>query len=195
MKILAIILSSVMFVSCNLFSTRTPEEPDSDATGYIPPTSYDLVIENLKNSLAEKNLNNYLLCFSDSSFTEIKDFNYIATPQIAAQNQNLFANWGVESEEKYFNSMITASLDQVRPSLTFTDERYQNFSDSIIFTSNYLLNINFNDQQSSNNYAGNLRIVLKNSPTGFWYITSWYDFEREDTELLTWSFLRSKYYY
>lgn len=184
-----------MFVSCNLFSTRTPEKPDSDATGYIPPTSYDLVIENLKNSLAEKNLNNYLLCFSDSSFTEIKDFNYIATPQIAAQNQNLFANWGVESEEKYFNSMITASLDQVRPSLTFTDEQYQNFSDSIIFTSNYLLNINFNNQQSSNNYAGNLRIVLKNSPTGFWYITSWYDFEREDTELLTWSFLRSKYYY
>ncbi|MFN3195007.1 MAG: hypothetical protein ACE364_03555 [Chlorobiota bacterium] len=195
MKIFAFILSSVILVSCNLFSTRTPEEPDSDATGYIPPTSYDLVIENLKNSLAEKNLNNYLLCFSDSSFTEIKNFNYIATPQIAAQNQTLFSNWGVESEEKYFNSMITASLDQVRPSLTFTDEQYQNFSDSIIFTSNYLLNINFNDQQSNNNYAGNLRIVLKNSPTGFWYITSWYDFEREDTELLTWSFLRSKYYY
>lgn len=195
MRWLLIILLTISMVSCELFSTRTPENPDSDATGYIPPTSFDLVILNLKNAVAEKNLNNYMLCFSESGFTEIRDFKYYATPKSAAQNQTLFSNWGRQSEEKYFNSMITASIDQVKPNLAFTDEQYQNFSDSIIFTGNYLLNINFNDPQSNNNYSGNLRLVLKNSPTGFWYITSWYDFERDDSELLTWSFLRSKYYY
>lgn len=195
MKYLLIILLPLLINSCELFSTRTPEKPNNGGTGYIPPTSYDLVIENLKNSIKERNLNNYLLCFSDSSFTGISEFVYIADPQTMAQFQGLFSEWSIKSEEKYFTSMVASILDATNPNVNFTDVEYQNFNDSIVFTGNYFLNIEFTNDFSDRNYSGSTRIVMKSSSTGFWYITSWYDFQSEDKTLYSWSYLKSKYYY
>lgn len=195
MRWLVIILLPLMLTSCDLFSTRNPEQPDTAGTGYIPPTSYDLVIENLKNSIKERNLNNYLLCLSDSSFTGISQFEYIADPQISSQFQGIFSEWNTNSEEKYFSSMVSSILEETKPILNFTDGKYQNFIDSIIFNGTYFLSINFSDEQSEKNYNGTTRIVLKRSSTGFWYITSWYDFQANDNNLFTWSYLKSKYYF
>jgi len=190
-----IILLALTVTSCELFSTRTPEKPDNSGTGYIPPTSYDFVIENLKNSIKERNLNNYLLCLSDSSFTGISQFEYISDPQTMAQFQGIFSEWDIKSEEKYYTSMVSSILEKTNPSLNFTDVEYQNFNDSIVFTGTYFLNLEFTNDLSENNYSGNSRIVLKNSSTGFWYITSWYDFQSDDKTLFTWSYLKSKYFY
>lgn len=195
MRYLFIILLPLLLNSCDLFSTRNPERPDTGGTGYIPPTSYDLVIANLKNSIKERNLNNYLLCFSDSSFTGISQFEYIADPQSSAQFQGIFSEWNIKSEEKYFTSMVSFILDETNPNLNFTDVEYQNFNDSIVFTGTYFINLEFANEFSGNNFSGNSRIVLKNSKSGFWYITSWYDFQSNDNSLLSWSYLKSKYYY
>lgn len=195
MRMLLYIFISISFFSCDLFQTRTPEEPDISGTGYIPPTSYDIVIENLKNSIKEKNLNNYLLCLSDSSTSGLTDFIYIADPQSMAQFQVLFSEWYRRNEEKYFTSMVASILDETNPNVNFTDVEYQNFNDSIIFTANYYLNIEFTNDLSDRNYSGNTRIVLKNSSSGFWYITSWYDFQSDNKSLYSWSYLKSKYYY
>ena len=181
--------------SCELFETRTPEEPSTSGAGYIPPTSYDLVIENLKNSIKEKNLNNYLLCFSDSSFTGISHFDYIPDPVTYAQFQALFSEWNIDSEGKYFTSMVSSFLDETIPSVNFTDTEFQNFNDSIIFKGTYYLNFEFTNDLSDRNYSGKTMMVLKNSPSGFWYITSWYDFQSDDKDLFSWSYLKSKYYY
>jgi len=195
MKWIIIILMPIIITSCDLFGTRNPEKPDTVGTGYIPPTSYDVVIENLINSIKEKNLNNYLLCLSDSSFTGISQFEFIADPQISAQFQGIFSEWNINSEEKYFTSMISSVLEETNPILNFTDSEYESFNDSIIFNGNYFLSINFSDEQSEKNYSGNTRIVLKRSSSGFWYITSWYDFQSNENILFTWSFLKSKYFF
>lgn len=195
MRWILIIFIPFVINSCELFSTRNPEKPDNGGTGYLPPTSYDLVIENLKNSIKERNLNNYLLCFSDSSFTGISQFTFIADPQIMAQYQGIFSVWDIKSEEKYFSSMVSNILEETNPSLNFTDVEYQNFNDSIVFTGTYYLNIEFSNDITNKNYTGNSRIVLKNSSTGFWYITSWYDFQSNDNNIYSWSFLKSKFYY
>ena len=79
--------------------------------------------------------------------------------------------------------------------MNFTDTEFQNFNDSIVFTGTYFLNFDFSNDLTEPNYSGNSRIVLKNSSSGFWYITSWYDFQSEDNNLVTWSYLKSKYYY
>lgn len=195
MRWILIILIPIVLTSCELFTTRNPEKPDNVGTGYLPPTSYDLVIENLKNSIRERNLNNYLLCFSDSSFTGISQYKFIADPQIMAQFQSIFSDWNIDTEGKYFTSMVTNILEKTKPSINFTDVEYQNFNDSIVFTGTYYLNIQFSDDMENRNYSGDSRIVLKNSSTGFWYITSWYDFQSENKELLSWSYLKSKFYY
>lgn len=195
MKCLIIILFPLFITSCDLFGTRNPEQPETNGTGYIPPTSYDVVIENLKNSIKEKNLNNYLLCLSDSSFTGVSKFKFIADPQISAQFQGIFSEWDINSEEKFFTSMISSVLEETKPILNFTDSGYESFNDSIIFNGTYYLSINFSDEQSEKNYSGNTRIVLKRSTSGFWYITSWYDFQANDSNLFSWSYLKSKYFF
>jgi hypothetical protein len=195
MRWLLIILLPLVISSCELFSTRTPEEPETGGTGYIPPTSYDLVIENLKNSIKERNLNNYLLCFSDSSFTGISEYVFTADPLISAQFQGIFAEWNIESEGKYFTSLMTNVLEETSPSVSFSNVEYKNFNDSIVFTGTYYLNLDLANDLSNETYSGSTRIVLKNSTTGFWYITSWYDFQSDNSNALSWSYLKSKYYY
>lgn len=195
MRWVLILILPFIISSCELFSTRNPEKPETGATGYISPTSYEIVIENLKNSIKERNLNNYLLCFSDSSITEISEFVFNADPQILAQYLGVFSEWDIDSESKYFTSMMTNILEATHPSVSFTNIDYKNFNDSIVFTATYNLNFEFANDLSNKDYSGNTRMVLKNSKTGFWYITSWYDYQSSNNSSLSWSFLKSKYYF
>lgn len=63
--------------------------------------------------------------------------------------------------------MVASILDETNPNVNFTDVEYQNFNDSIIFTANYYLNIEFTNDLSDRNYSGNTRIVLKIAQVDF----------------------------
>ena len=45
--ILALFLLIMLFKGCGIFETRDPQDPQNIRSTYIPPTSADIVIDNL----------------------------------------------------------------------------------------------------------------------------------------------------
>ncbi len=56
-------------MSCDLFKTRTPEEPSQQSSNYVPPTDVSLVLQNMVNAFQDGNAVNYAKSFSDASFS------------------------------------------------------------------------------------------------------------------------------
>lgn len=169
----------LIFQACDIFETRNPDSPDSDNT-FLPPTSYDLVIENLKNSLLEKNPVNYISCLSDRSISNLNNFVFIADPSINSQNPALFDGWSISEERIFVNTLFSNLIQESTPIINFQNDNFQILSDSIVYLCDYNLVYEFSNQIENEIVTGNFRIVLKNNDNGFWYITSWFDFGNEN---------------
>ena len=68
-KKIVLILLIFSFIGCDIFKTRTPENPVQVRTKWTPTTTVDILIDNLKSSLNEKSTENYLRCLIDSITT------------------------------------------------------------------------------------------------------------------------------
>ena len=71
MKKIIIILLIISITGCDLFTNRDPEDPDAARSNYLPATTLDILFSNLKNSLQEKVLENYMASFIDPSFINL----------------------------------------------------------------------------------------------------------------------------
>ena len=67
----------LLLTSCDLFDTRDAEPPDETRSNFRQAIEPEIVIENMINSFADKNVQNYLACFVDSSFIQR---NFIFSP-------------------------------------------------------------------------------------------------------------------
>jgi hypothetical protein len=77
MKRTAVILM-VLYVAVSIYSCqlRDAEAPVTSRTTFVPPTSPDLVMVNLQFSVIEKDINNYMACFVDTSYST-KRYTYV----------------------------------------------------------------------------------------------------------------------
>ncbi|MBK7629713.1 MAG: hypothetical protein IPJ23_03170 [Ignavibacteriales bacterium] len=79
-KVILILIVSISFTSCDLFTTRDAENPDQTRSNFQPAVEPSIVIENLKNSFFDKNVQNYISCFVDTIFAE-RSFNFSASSE------------------------------------------------------------------------------------------------------------------
>ena len=70
------ILCTLLISGCDIFTTRTPENPLNAGGIFTPPTSASLVIENLLNAIKEKNTENYILCLADTTRNARQSFQF-----------------------------------------------------------------------------------------------------------------------
>ena len=109
--------SCFSFISCDLFKTRTPEEPSQQSSNYVPPTDPSIVLQNMVNAFQDGNVGNYDQSFSGTSFS--------FTPSTNAQNKYGidWAAWNKTQEHTYFknvlnhfnNSPVTLTFDPYTP--------------------------------------------------------------------------------
>ena len=65
-----LLCGGMVWLACkNPFATREPEPPKNSGSRYIPPFSAEIVLENMRNAISDRNTENYLRCFSDSTRT------------------------------------------------------------------------------------------------------------------------------
>lgn len=188
----ALILLALL-VSCDTFSTRVPEDPSKSRSSFIPPTSHDIVIENLTNSVIELNLNNYLNCLADD--TDLI-FSYEASGEAYAQYANIFSNWNIRDEESYFNLMLSDIEQGSFPVLLWSESEFVQFPpDSFIYVSDYYLSLQHQRENLSKEFQGKARITIVPKTTGEWCIKRWVDTSKDkDTVLTTWSTLRGAFH-
>lgn len=195
-KFLLISLFSLFLLnSCDIFSTRTPEKPNSNRSSYQPPTSAQIVISNLIGSLKDKNIENYISCFADTSNGNNVQFGFIPSSDAESRFSNLFKNWSIDEEERYFRSMISNLKSDQNPNLILKNNGFDLLlSDSAVYHADYELYIPHNLNSIPENFSGTLFFTIIPNTNQLWSISSWVDISRNDTLAESWSILKAHFF-
>ena len=189
-RIIIIIMLSFSLISCDLLSTRTPENPDTQRTTYVPATTPDLLFLNLKNSLKEKVLENYFSSFVDLSFSPIP-FVFVPSTESVASFPTL-ATWDLPAEKQYFNNLISKTKDNIPIILDLQNENKNTTGESAVYQYEYIISLTPSDDNLSDSYRGSVRFTINLDSRNQWVITKWEDFKVGSNP--TWSDLKGVLY-
>lgn len=190
LKLPTLLAFSTMLFSCeNPFATRAPEPPKNTGSRFVPPFSAEIVLENLRNAINDRNVENYLRCFVDSTRAGER---FQFEPDAAVNNQypEVFRQWGLAQERDYFSQLRAALPSDSLRSLRLDSLQTIIFSDSAQFVRAYELNVRHRQQSSGvpGQVRGELRFWLNKNPFGEWSIYRWADFATGQSP--TWSALK-----
>lgn len=191
MRFIFVILFLFFLSGCDIFSTREVEPPNQSRANYQTPVTPELLIQNLINSLTDKNLENYLLSFSDPNFTN-RVFTFSASSSALSQFPALANNWGVRNEEQYFNNLISKVQKDQPITLNLTNISSSPQGDSLFYTASYFINIPNISAEIQSNYQGELSFSLIRDSRAIWTIYFWQD--TKNSNLLSWSELKGRLY-
>ncbi|MDQ7816794.1 MAG: hypothetical protein RDU14_07170 [Melioribacteraceae bacterium] len=189
-NILYITFLSAILISCDLLTTRDPEDPDKLGSSNIPATSPQVLLQNLKSSMEEKILENYLACLVDSSFLK-KKFQFV--PATGSVTQYPVLNiWDLSSERQYFNNLKSNLSQGANISLQFINAVNTPLGDSAIYSLDYTLQITSNNLTFAGQYSGSALLKIFLDSRNQWVIVDWQDIKKEN--LLCWSDLKGRTY-
>jgi len=192
-KYFLITIILISFTACDLFTTRDAERPDQSRSNFQPPVEPAIVIENLKNSLSDKNIENYIACFVDTIFSQ-RNFNFSASSEAISLYQIFLQNWGLNEEKRYLSSAINKVPKDFPITLSLSNENYSSLSgDSSIYTATYFLSLPLpSGDPTPANYAGNLQFNLLRDSRSEYVIYFWKDTKSQT--LPSWSELKGSFY-
>ncbi len=189
-----ILCASVLYfflLACeNPFATRTPEAPEGRGSSrWIPPFAAELVVENLRNAIADRNVENYVRCFVDSSRTG-RHLQFFPETAVANNNPGIFLDWGPAQERDYFSQLRAATPGDSICTLQLDSLQTILFSDSAQFFYEYDLIARHRRQSAGvpGRVQGELRFWLIKDSFGEWAIQRWADFATKPAQ--TWSALK-----
>ncbi len=175
---------------CGLFETRQPQSPQQGQSGFVPPTSPDIVVQNLVSAISDRNVNNYLSCLSDTSFGG-RAFSFVPPADVYSRFQSIFLNWDKNSERSYFNNLTVQSSASASSALVLSSENLTFQGDSAQYSANYTLiwpnKVPGYPQQSQ----GNLQFYMGVDRNQNWSIYRWIDSRVGDS--LTWSEMKARF--
>jgi hypothetical protein len=193
MKQLFVSLIIIISLSgCDIFTTREAEQPNQPRSNFIPALTPEDVLTNLKSSLEDLNVENYLACFSDSAFSE-RQFRFAASSTAISQFPIMAAGWGKMEEQQYFLNMKNKIPEEKQILLTFFDIQIGSTQgDSTIFTGSYSLNVPHNDPGVPVLFEGELSFSMNRDSRSVWTIHFWRD--NRSGEMPSWSELKGRFY-
>ena len=186
------VLVLLIGLSCESpFSTRTPEDPITQQSSWIQPTSPSYVMINLRNAIAEKNISNYLRCLADTSTTD-KEFRFYPEPTVMVNNPGLFDRWNKDNELNYLNQLMLYLPTDSTSNLVFTSLREDVAPDSVILLQEYKLQLHYKcDDDCPRTLQGQAEFRLLRTLEDNWYIYRWTDTATGDNA--TWSEIKARF--
>lgn len=173
---ISFVICSVIFIVCsNPFETREPEPPTEDKSNWVQPIIPERVMDNLRYSIQEGNILNYMKCFTDTA----SRFKFIPDDLVRRNNPSFFDQWNLTSEQSYMSQVVSATTDSLRK-VSFYNITVVNDPDSVLINFNYELEFRHNrGVVYPKIYKGQTDFWL-NSGNGEWYITTWIDYGTEE---------------
>ncbi len=189
-KIKILIFISFILSGCGLFNTRDVEPPIVSRSNFIPPTAPEIVLVNFINAISDKNVDNYMKCFTDTSFSP-KKFYY--TADISSQLQYpIFRFWNLSYENQYFTNLRSLTDPSASSILFLSNEIINTTIDSVVYDYDYLLRFDHNKPSVARTVKGKLRFVLSSDNRSLWSINSWVDYKQNSSDT-TWSVLKANF--
>jgi len=185
--IILLLYLAVSMYSCQL---REAEAPVTSRTTFVPPTSPDLVMVNLQFSVIEKDVNNYMACFVDTSYSS-RRYSYV--PDVVSQIQYpIFRYWNITNEKTYFSSLLSLTDPNSISSLEFPNQTLNTFGDTAFFDADYTLQVEHQKTNVAKILKGKIRLIIGSDSRNLWSIHRWIDFKSNNSDT-TWSVLRANF--
>ncbi len=179
-------LFALFSLSCNLFSPRAPELPESalvPSFAWRPPTVADIVLENLSNAFASVSPVDYARTFSPAPTTDnliTSDFVFIPAPETAGTAGAIFQNWNIVAERRFFENFRSQLEPGSRPQFQIAvEERTLNSATDLQLSISYRLVARFVTRDIPEQTRGKSVLRLTQSSQGFWYVREWRDFRSD----------------
>lgn len=193
-RALAILFSVTVLEGCVLFDTREPESPISTNSTYIQPTSEQIVLQNFVNSITERNVENYLLNFSDSTKNSLPTFVFEPSNQALLVYQQTFLDWNLQKERQSFISLMSKIPSDSKPTITFRKQLTTlKTPDSTVMELDYETEFKHTAQSIPTKTKGSMRVVYALNNSQLWFIKKWSDIRTSDSDTSTtsWSVLKA----
>lgn len=174
---------------CNLFEPRPAEDPTIPGGQYPPATDPSIVISNLRKSIEEKNVQNYVLCFADPLGG--RPFTFIPSSDGAAQYGAVFSTWSTIDEQEYFQNLAARTTPTSTSGLTLNERSRVPSGDSVLIDADYVLTFEHTDAAFPKVARGNMQIALGRNNSNIWSIYRWADFKI--TNDITWTTMKGKF--
>ena len=185
-----LIIGIIVICGCGLFDSRSVEPPSEPRSTYLQPTSPDIVITNLNFAIAEKNLDNYLRCFTDSNFSQ-RRFRYFPDA-ISLSSYPMFQTWSLTNERNYYSNLISFTNTNSSSNLFLSNTTFNSGIDSAIVDSDYILIFDHNKQNVAKISKGKLRFIMGVDSRSLWSVHGWYDFINQNNDT-TWSVIKANF--
>jgi len=166
-------------VACvNPFTTRTPEQPEENNSTFFSPDRPEDVFLNIQIAITEKNVENYIRSFVDTSRSD-RRFTFVPDGAVAATQPGTFLNWDLRDERRYLFQLF-----QEIPSDSVQSLRFEESGAPVIlastatFTQEYTLIVRHTRQRNNVAalYRGQAIFQLERNDAGDWAIYKWEDF-------------------
>lgn len=183
-----IFIPTFLLISCSLFQTRNPEEPEPSNQSFPPAVSPQIVVDNFIKSFTQKNIVAYSNCFSEEP-----GFQFIPSPEALNIYPGIFENWGIDEEKLFATNLFNKFLEEKFPLLFLSNTNFTSPNpDSNLFFADYKIEINSTETSINQNYIGKLQFTLIQNKKGIWSISRWIDFKSGTMEIPSISTLKAK---
>ena len=196
--------ASLLFMAgCDLFSTRTPDPPNSSNTFiWTPATTTDFLIDNFTGTLKVLDASNYMRVFisaADSTGSGVKSYTF--TPAGSDPTTHaFFATWTVESERSWLAKLQTFLPKNSQLTVLLSNPQFQAASpSSASYSADYTISIPVPASSSNvipsvveGSLQMQLLLVTTEQGTKEWRIVSWTDTPPKTATTSTWTDLKLK---
>jgi len=189
-----------MLAGCGLFSTRTPEPPDTANTfTWIPATTPDQLIQNLTGTLNLLDASDYIRVFvssTDSTSTGQKTYSFAPAPGLDQNSQSIFTSWNTQSEQTWVEKLSSLLPAQSQLIVTLSAPNESQSSNTATYSADYVISIPTTGSSSGipsvvqGSFQMQLALVTTDQGTTEWRIVSWSDFPLQNGTSQTWTTLK-----
>jgi hypothetical protein len=166
------LIACLLLATTACLNTRPVEPPDSSGSDWVSPTDYNILLDNLKTAISQRNTQNYLRCFDPEGLA------FFPVASLFNDNESIWLNWSLQDEQAWFDNMVANLASPSGNSLVLEEADLQDVSpDSLRYVGNYSLRINHSDSTLTTLYKGQLQMVIGVNSFNEWEIRKWEDFE------------------
>jgi hypothetical protein len=135
------------------------------------------VFINLQIAVREKNVENYIRCFVDTTRSRQR-FTFVADQRAAANHPGVFQLWELQDERRYLTRLFQALPADSARGLRFIEENRNEGATQASFRLNYEISVRHTrgGEGIPAIYRGLSNFMLEKNQTGDWAIYRWEDF-------------------
>ncbi len=191
-KITIIITVLLLFSGCELFEPRESEPPinTSDPYGWKPPTSPEIVLENLANAFPAHKLNYHLDVIRRSEDTD-QSFVFLPDQGVASLQPGVFETWGYVEEENFITKLFQLLTEDGLQRLEWQLDQLSPIDDHYEIIANYQMTLSYQETLTPlpGELSGQATLTLVPNNDLLYEVVVWQD-TKSDT-LPCWSDLKT----